>query len=445
MNYCPRCKKALVNERDKFCDQCGCNLQQSKMRLTDENTDPNQVKPTPTVQSSRRIERLINTESEPSEVGLTNPTRKTNELTSQPIALSINTNQFYMQGFSGVIHLKVENLTDESLNVVTLKVLGNVQIKNNSWHFKLLPHESKERKLQLTPPMWKGNELIQFKMAVTKGCTTSIYEAQATLYVLEKIDDVKEIELHTGNIDFGQESRKFNLGGVINVDVKNMIEHGEVKNANELILEYEKLVPAFRPIHFEFMGTKHLYSLARGWRLLIFVALIALGLVVIVSFLLPHGEKKTRQTWQEALSARLELESLQVSPNQYIDSLYKEAEQSLRQGEESFNRGDYPQAEKFFEVAKQKFEKAKDIVDAKQSAEKELYIPGDDTTKLLDEAKTYMNRGFLDGAHRAVKQILSEHPENKQAKQLLAEINERIKQKEQRDSNTEQIDQWWKN
>jgi len=413
MKRCAKCGNTLVDDRATFCDQCGYDLRETRLQLND-------------------LKQM------------------SSEVTGQVVALSINTNQFYMQGFSGVIHLKAKNLKDESLDSVVVKALSNVPIKNNSWHFELAPGETRERKFQLTPPRWKGNELIQFEVTVKKGSTASIYEAQATLCILERIEDAKEIELHTGNIDFGQESEKFNIGGVINVDIKNMIDRGQIKNANDLMREYEKLLPAFCPLNLEFRGSRYLYSPLHGWKSLILVAVIALGFVIIGSLLVsdgkPEEKSRARQAWQDALLARLELEDLQVNANQHAGSICKEAERTLQQAEQTFDKGDYIRAEKSFKIAKQKFEKAKNIVEAEpDGTEKKLDTPGEETIKLLDEARTYVDKGFLDGARKIVEQVLALHSENKEAEQLLAEINRKIEQKEERSRKKEQINQWWKN
>lgn len=451
MRSCPKCGSNLLDDRDTFCNRCGCKLWQPILQPTESNSTSREAGPAKDVQNSIYQEQLASTPSVSTKANQPNPGQKSDKLTRYPIKLSINTNQFYMQGFNSVIHLKTKNLTDEPLNSVTIKVFGNVPIKNNLWHFKLGAGEAKERKFQLTSLECKGNELFQFEVTVKKGCTASMYETQATLCILERIEDAKEIELHTGNIDFGQESEKFNIGGVINIDVKNMIDKGQIKTANDLMCEYEKLLPAFCSLNVEFAGVERPSSVHRRWRPLLSVGIIALviialGIIATASFVGPSGEKKAQKAWQDALSARLKWQDLRISTSQDANIAYKKAEESLRMGGKSFDERAYSQAKDFFEDANQKFEKAKNIVGFKHSSDKEkAEAPEDGTAKLLDKARVYMNKGFLDGASKTVKQVLDLHSENEEAKQLLTEINEKIKQNQRRNTEKEEMDQWWKN
>ena len=48
------------------------------------------------------------------------------------------------------------------------------------------------------------------------------------LHILERIEDPRQILSHIDGIELGQSSEKFNIGGVINIDVKNMINQGQI-------------------------------------------------------------------------------------------------------------------------------------------------------------------------------------------------------------------------
>jgi tetratricopeptide (TPR) repeat protein len=183
-----------------------------------------------------------------------------------------------MQGFSGVIDIKAENISSAPVDSLEIRVSGKLFPRKMSERFRLEPGESKRRHFQIETLRTGGIKLVHFTITARRGNSISAYRTQATLVVSEKVDDAKDIQIHTDSLlNLGQASERFNIGGVINVNIADMIKSGRIKTANDLMGEYEKLAPAFSPLNLEQQGAK--FS-GRLWRSLVAAAIVMIAFTV---------------------------------------------------------------------------------------------------------------------------------------------------------------------
>jgi pSer/pThr/pTyr-binding forkhead associated (FHA) protein len=79
------------------------------------------------------------------------------------------------------------------------------------------------------------------------------YTAEATPLVLPKVEDVKDVQIQADNlINLGQASEKFNIGGVIDLHLGEMIKSRKIKSAYDFMTEYKKLPPKFQILRLTF-------------------------------------------------------------------------------------------------------------------------------------------------------------------------------------------------
>ncbi|MFC1604320.1 hypothetical protein ACFL5F_04755 [Planctomycetota bacterium] len=242
------------------------------------------------------------------------------------MALYVNTNQFYMQGFSGVVDVMIENLTSDSIDSVEIEVsgrliakkmfeahrgvsrtlverlsgslltkrisgpvvtvlstfikylCGSLIAKGLHQNFSLGPGQCSQRLFQIDEPKIGGIQLIHFKITARQGTSVSAYRAGTTLLVLDKVESAKDIQIRADNfLNFGQASEKFNIGGVINVDIADKIKDGGIRTANDFMKEYENLPPAYKRLNLEPYLPSHF-----RWRPLAATALVLVTLAFLM-------------------------------------------------------------------------------------------------------------------------------------------------------------------
>jgi hypothetical protein len=182
--------------------------------------------------------------------------RTTNAKTSKPVqakgngsrgmALSINANQFCMQGFRTVLDIKVENLSDDPFDSIEVEAAGDLLGHIGRWGGVLAPCEELRKRFTLKPED-AGVERIAFKIDLQQGEAIYSYEAETDLVVFERTSQVNDIKI--------QADRFINVGGAtggskdmahaVNVNIENLVKQEKIHDANDLMREYRKLPPAF--------------------------------------------------------------------------------------------------------------------------------------------------------------------------------------------------------
>ncbi len=79
-----------------------------------------------------------------------------------------------MEGFSGVIHLKAENIIAEPFDSVEIEVEGDIPTKNKTFDFYLGNGESKQRRFQLRESKSRGPHAVAFKIMATEDSLCSV-------------------------------------------------------------------------------------------------------------------------------------------------------------------------------------------------------------------------------------------------------------------------------
>lgn len=168
--------------------------------------------------------------------------------TSYGLALSINTNQFYMQGFCGVIDIRLENLSDDPFDSIKVELSSNLLNRTEHWSHRLQPCAKVEKRFPVTPA-YAGVGYIQFRIAARQGNSIYAYTAEATPLILPKVENAKDIKIQADNlVNLGQGSEKFNIGGVIDLHMEELIRLNKIKTAYDFMMEYSK-----RPANFEML------------------------------------------------------------------------------------------------------------------------------------------------------------------------------------------------
>jgi pSer/pThr/pTyr-binding forkhead associated (FHA) protein len=289
---CPNCGEVLAGERPKFCGQCGCNVselsqqdlgQQKKPSHFQSIEDPVTVNEKQTVYFEKlkeawsdgkvpvsELEKLGNLREE---LGITNsqaeelskkaieslrPVQKddfeeeSKITTSRGIVLSLNMSQFYMQSYRGVIDVKIENLSDNPFNSVKMELSSDLLARSEHRSFRLEACEIVRKRFQVKPDD-AGVYYIQFRISARQGNSVYAYTAEATPLVLPKVENVKDVQIQADNlINLGQASEKFNIGGVIDLHMDELIRSRKIKSAYDFMMEYKKLPPKFQMLKLTF-------------------------------------------------------------------------------------------------------------------------------------------------------------------------------------------------
>jgi len=298
MRKCPQCGRALAEDRSRFCDACGCDLSATAQPETGSEASSDTGMPVPTGQSDNPALSAPVRED---------PGRREDGESPPRLRLYVNTNQFYMQGFSGIVHLKVENPTNEDYPLVNLRMTGDVPVEGRSFELVLGPRESKERRFQLRTLTSQGAKALSLEIRLLTTGRVREYRTDVTIPVLERVSTAKDFLLHIGNIELGQSSQKFNVGGVINIDIKNKVDRGQIRTANELMAEIGKLPPSFQPLDIELVSEGVVARRRRRWPWVLSAAVLVLACLAALVVRQPSATSRpSRDAQSVATSAQQE-------------------------------------------------------------------------------------------------------------------------------------------
>lgn len=299
MFKCSQCGNLITNSRMRFCDQCGSEIDYSpenqpsaeqQPQAPPENTNPASAPSNADLYqkhnayleqlkeawadgalTSEQAGRLAQLRTE---LGISiaeadrlrekaieslRPVQHTEQPintaidSTQGLTLYLNTNQFYMQGFSGVIDLKIENQGGSNFDSVKIELSGNLLGRAELASFRLGSSDSKRRRFPIRQPDVGGIELLQFRLNARRADTVFSFWAETTITVLPRVESAKDIQIQAENlVNLGQASDKFNIGGVINLNIDEMIKRNKINTAHDFMVEYSKLAPNFRSIELEY-------------------------------------------------------------------------------------------------------------------------------------------------------------------------------------------------
>ena len=279
MEKCPKCGSDLIGTRPDFCSQCGWDV-----------TRPVSEKALPP--SNKKILRSDVLDS---------------------IALYINTNQFYMEGFGGVLHLKLENHTDDKFDSVEIELSSKLfGSKTDFWRCRLDPHTEVEKKFQIRPTN-AGHQLIYFKINAKKDRKVNCYWTEVDLPIFEKAEKLGDVSIQADKlIDVGSVANGKSMGNVIKVQIDSLIKQGNVKNSNDLMTEYGKLPSNFVNLNLKLDKISDVPTPRCWWPWVLATALIVIVCITAVKM---HQYKIKQEGIASVQSAKKEYETVLTNYN----------------------------------------------------------------------------------------------------------------------------------
>lgn len=268
-SVCPQCGAILAGDRMRFCAQCGCDLHGAVVVETQSLASP-----TPSdgqcarggVGSAHTAGPRGKTPAADNvvEAALKGPEQRTAKAKvskaaragrsqepakgsgSRGLALSINTNQFCMQGFRTVLDIKVENLSDHPFESIEVEAAGDLLGRVGRWSGALAPCEEQRRGFGFKPEE-AGVERIAFKIDLQQGEAVYSYEAETDLVVFERTSRVNDIKIQADRFISvgGATGGSKDMAHAVNVNIENLIKQEKIHDANDLMREYRKLPPDF--------------------------------------------------------------------------------------------------------------------------------------------------------------------------------------------------------
>jgi len=173
--------------------------------------------------------------------------------TSRGIALSINTNRFYMEGFSGVLDIELKNLGDNAFDNIKVEVSGELLGRNEQWSCRLESGEGVEKRFPVRPAD-AGVKLVQFRISARQGNSVYAYWAETDLPIFEKTRELQNISIQANKlVDFGSVSDNAkNMGNSVRNHIDNLLKIDKIHTANDLMIEYRKLPANFKMLRLTF-------------------------------------------------------------------------------------------------------------------------------------------------------------------------------------------------
>jgi tetratricopeptide (TPR) repeat protein len=371
MRKCPRCGKSLSEDRSRFCDTCGHDMRAS-VQTGVRSGEPNGRTVPDSVKQGRDKGLYVFSRaagdgtgfgssipvgnSEAPLSGGRGSDRRCGEDPHRVLSLFANMNQFYMQGFAGVLDLQVRNNSSEPLDAVEIRLSGKVAPAGKSGApLRLEVGETKRRTLPIAEPARGGIEVVRIELRVRKGTRRFVFTAEATLMILERVEKASDIQINAGKlVEIGHAGDKFNLGGVINVDISEMIRAGRIKTANDFMLEYQKLPPEFKELSLEFRSQprRRWIYLAAG------VAIIAALMALVAMTMREHRLKwqAIQQLETRVQAARQDAET-SGAPADAVQ-LWEQAEKLFEGGARAFRQGQLDTASRLWKEAVGKYSDA---------------------------------------------------------------------------------------
>ncbi|MBN1506067.1 MAG: FHA domain-containing protein [Sedimentisphaerales bacterium] len=250
-NSCPQCGAILTGDRARFCHQCGSDLLEAQGTKREETPSETQ-----NLASLRGREVAVESEQDTttgaSSVGEQEreSTRLREKNTSRGLTLSINANQFYMQGFRAVLDIKVDNVSDVPFESIEVEASGDLLGRVERWACSLGACEGLRKRFGLKLED-AGIEMIEFRVVARQGDSVYSYWAETDLPVFEKTDRLSDIKIQADrfiNVGGGAGGSK-DMAHAVNVNIENLIKQDRIQNANDLMREYRRFPPDFEVLH----------------------------------------------------------------------------------------------------------------------------------------------------------------------------------------------------
>ena len=173
--------------------------------------------------------------------------------TSQGLALYINTNQFYMEGFSGILDTKLTNLSNNTFDSVKVEISGDLLGRTECWECRLEPCKNTQKKFSVKPQV-AGVSLVQVSASCRQGNCVHAYWAEIDLLIFEKTKELRKISIQADKlVEVGCASDNAkNMGNSVKVNIENLINQNKIRNANDLMMEYRQLTANYTMLSLEY-------------------------------------------------------------------------------------------------------------------------------------------------------------------------------------------------
>ncbi|MBN2590035.1 MAG: FHA domain-containing protein [Sedimentisphaerales bacterium] len=295
-NICSSCGNVFEGERSRFCDQCGfeltqvnsaeiskkpetqtdCPTQENISSLSQEQKESIYLEKVKEARSDGKVpvcemEELENlreclgisksqaTELSEKAIESLLPIqkddfdKKTRTGTTQGLSLSINTNQFYMQGFRGVIDIKLENLSDDYFEIVKVELSSDLLAHAQRWSCSLASCQNVRKRFSVKLAD-AGIECVQFRISLKKANKIYAFWADTDLPIFEHTKDLRNISIQAHKlIDFGSVSDNAkNMGNCIKNQVDNFLKLDKIQTANDFMSECKRLPANFKILNLTF-------------------------------------------------------------------------------------------------------------------------------------------------------------------------------------------------
>ena len=279
-SVCPQCGAPLKGDRPRFCDQCGCNLldsvpktdgaAQKEVAAGPETERAGGESPesaadaspsvesvgTPDGPSTKRRAPMPRTEGRTETAKSRERVMKSRpderkDTTSRGLALSIDTNEFYMEGFSGVLDIKLENLSEAGFEQIEVEVSGNLVSRTECWTCALDPCDHVHKRYAVKPPD-PGVMMVTLRVNAQQGDSVYSYWAEGDLLVFANTQNLHDIKLQADNMVNVSAGTGKQMGNSVNNNINIMVDQGKIRNVNDLMLEYRKLPPDFQLVQLRF-------------------------------------------------------------------------------------------------------------------------------------------------------------------------------------------------
>jgi len=292
VDICPNCENVLKGEKPRFCDKCGFDLSRKQVEqngaIDKNNVQPeiDSVNPQKTDSSSSQeqkeavflekmkaamrdghlpLEDIPKLSALREELGINmerakemfdqavesfRPMKqddfdeKLPKETSHGITLFINRNLFCMETLSGVVELKLENLSDDYFDSIELEISGNLFGRAKKWCCRVKPCESVEKGFTINPAA-AGFELVQFSITARQNDSIYAYWAEAKIPVFAYVSDPKDVQVQAKElINIGDNFGRAGAGD-ISIHIDSLIAKNKIKKVNDFIAEFAKMDPDF--------------------------------------------------------------------------------------------------------------------------------------------------------------------------------------------------------
>jgi len=169
------------------------------------------------------------------------------------LTLGINVNQFYMEGFKGVLDLKLENAGIDDIASVTVEVSSDLLTQTEAWTSRLSSGRAVYKKLQVKADS-AGIELIQFRILAQAEDQVHAFGGETDIPVFERTQDLRNISIQADNIvgvgSAAQHAKS--MGNAVRGQMESLIRMDKIKDATDLMREYRKMSPSYRAIDLEY-------------------------------------------------------------------------------------------------------------------------------------------------------------------------------------------------